>query len=158
MNCDDVEILLSSEDDLEQDNRQAIIRHLSHCARCAAFASDLQKIRTYLHEEPIQMPSAEFFEKTRVMCHVRIKKSSIPKVIWIAFGILLILTGVLMLPLAREIWVDQPLSFPMISVMILLLQNLLMLFFTPVLIQRFRSRKKARMNDLFNFDKEVCHG
>jgi hypothetical protein len=158
MNCEDIEILLSIEDDLEQDKSQEVAQHLSQCAKCAAFSSDLQKIRTYLHEEFIQMPSDEFFGKTRVLCHARIGRSSIPKFIWIAFGVLLILTGVLMLPLAREIWVDQPLSFPMISVMILLLQNLLMLFFTPVLIQKFRSRKKAPMNDSFNFDKEVCHG
>lgn len=158
MNCEDIAILLLIEDDLEQDKSQEVRLHLSQCAKCAAFSSDLQMIRTYLHEEPIQMPADEFFEKTRVLCHARIGRSSIPKFIWIAFGILLILTGVLMLPLAREIGLDQPLSLPTIAVLILVLQNLLMLFFTPVLIQKFRSRKKARMNDSFNFDKEVCHG
>jgi hypothetical protein len=105
---------------------------------------------------PIPIPSTEFFEQTRSLCHARLRKSSIPKFIWVAFAILLSLTGVLMLPLAREIGLDQPLSLPTIGVLILVLQNLLMLFFTPVLIQKFRFRKRDLMNGFS--DKEVCHG
>lgn len=122
----------------------------------ATLEDDLSEIRTHLQEVPIQMPSNEFFEQTRSLCHAKLGRSSIPKFIWAAFGALLILTGILMLPLAREIGLDQPLSFPVIGVLILVLQNLLMLFFTPVLIQKFRFRKKDPMNDYL--DKEVCHG
>ena len=122
----------------------------------ATLEDDLSEIRTHLQEVPIQMPSDEFFEQTRSLCHARLGRSSIPKFIWAAFGALLILTGILMLPLAREIGLDQPLSFPVICVLILVLQNLLMLFFTPVLIQKFRFRKKDLMNSFI--DKEVCHG
>ena len=122
----------------------------------ATLEEDLIKIRTHLHEVPIQMPSDEFFEQTRALCHAKLVRSSIPKFIWVAFGALLILSGILMSPLAREIRLDQPLSFPTIGVLILLLQNLLMLFFAPVLIQKFRFRKKDLMNGFI--DKEVCHG
>ena len=122
----------------------------------ATLEEDLSEIRTHLQEVPIQMPSDEFFEQTRSLCHAKLGRSSIPKFIWAAFGALLILTGILMLPLAREIGLDQPLSFPVIGVLILVLQNLLMLFFTPVLIQKFRFRKKDLMNGYL--DKEVCHG
>ena len=122
----------------------------------ATLEEDLIKIRTHLHEVPIQMPSDEFFEQTRALCHAKLVRSSIPKFIWVAFGALLILSGILMSPLAREIRLDQPLSFPTIGVLILLLQNLLMLFFAPVLIQKFRFRKKDLMNAFI--DKEVCHG
>jgi hypothetical protein len=122
----------------------------------ATLEDDLSEIRTHLQEVPIPMPSNEFFEQTRSLCHAKLGRSSIPKFIWAAFGALLILTGILMLPLAREIGLDQPLSFPVIGVLILVLQNLLMLFFTPVLIQKFRFRKKDPMNDYL--DKEVCHG
>jgi hypothetical protein len=122
----------------------------------ATLEDDLSEIWTHLQEVPIQMPSNEFFEQTRSLCHAKLGRSSIPKFIWAAFGALLILTGILMLPLAREIGLDQPLSFPVIGVLILVLQNLLMLFFTPVLIQKFRFRKKDPMNDYL--DKEVCHG
>jgi hypothetical protein len=117
---------------------------------------DLKEIRTHLQEMPIPMPSTEFFEQTRSLCHARLGRSSIPRFIWVAFSALLVLTGVLMLPLAKEIGLDQPLSLPTIGVLILVLQNLLMLFFTPVLIQKFRFRKTDLNNGFI--DKEVCHG
>lgn len=156
MNCEDIAILLSSDEDLDQKKRKEVERHLSRCERCAAFASDLQKIRNHLQSVPIPMPSHEFFEQTRSLCHARMKRSSIPKYIWAALAALLVLTGILVLPLAREIGLDQPLSFPTIGVLILILQNLLMLFFTPVLIQKFRFGKKDPTNGFI--DKEVCHG
>jgi hypothetical protein len=122
----------------------------------ATLEDDLQKIRTHLQDVPIPMPSDEFFEQTRSLCHARLGRSSIPRFIWVAFSALLVLTGVLMLPLAKEIGLDQPLSLPTIGVLILVLQNLLMLFFTPVLIQKFRFRKTDLNNGFI--DKEVCHG
>lgn len=156
MNCEDIAILLSSEDALDQKNRQEVERHISRCEKCAAFASDLQRMRTHLRKMSEVMPSDEFFEQTRSLCHARIKRSSVPKYIWAALAALLVLTGILVLPLAREIGLDQPLSLPTVGVLILVLQNLLMLFFTPVLIQKFRFRKKVPMNGFRN--KEVCHG
>jgi len=117
---------------------------------------ELDEVRTYLQEMPMPIPSDEFFEQTRSLCHARLKRSSIPKFIWAAFASLLILTGILMLPLEREIGLDQPLSLPTIGVLIVIFQNLLMLFFTPVLIQKFRFKKKDAMNSFRN--KEVCHG
>jgi hypothetical protein len=114
----------------------------------ATLEDDLSEIRTHLQEVLIPMPSDEFFEQTRSLCHARLGRSSIPKFIWAAFAALLILTGILMLPLAREVGLDQPLSLPTIGVLIMVFQNLLMLFFTPVLIQKFRFREKKPMNDL----------
>jgi hypothetical protein len=122
----------------------------------ATLEDDLEEIRTHLQEVQIPMPSDEFFEQTRSLCHAKLGRSSIPYFIWAAFAALLILTGILMLPLAREIGLDQPLSLPTIGVLILVLQNLVMLFFTPVLIQKFRLRKNDLMNGFI--DKEVCHG
>jgi hypothetical protein len=122
----------------------------------ATLEDDLKEIRTHLREMPFPMPSDEFFEQTRSLCHAKLGRSSIPKVIWAAFAALLCLTGTLMLPLGREIGLNQPLSLPTIGVLILVLQNLLMLFFTPVLIQKFKVRKKYPLNGLI--DKEVCHG
>jgi hypothetical protein len=117
---------------------------------------DLSEIRTHLRQSPIPMPPEEFFEHTRVLCHARLSRPPIPKFIWAAIGVLLILSGIWVSPLAREISLEQPLSFPMIGVLILLLQNLLMLLFAPVVIQKFRSRKKDRVYGFI--DKEVCHG
>lgn len=122
----------------------------------ATLEDDLREIRSYLQEIPIPMPSDEFFEKTRSLCHAKLGRASIPKFIWAAFAALLFLTGTLMLPLGREIGLNQPLSLPTVGILILVLQNLLMLFFTPVLIQKFKVRKKDPLNGLI--DKEVCHG
>jgi hypothetical protein len=122
----------------------------------ASLEDDLSEIRSHLHQSPIPMPPDEFFEHTRALCHARLARPPIPKSIWMAFGALLILSGILMSPLARDVSLEQPLSFPTIGVLILLLQNLLMLFFTPVLIQKFRFRKKDRIDGFI--DKEVCHG
>jgi len=125
----------------------------------ATLEDDLSEIRTHLQELPIPMPSDEFFEQTRSLCHAKLGRSSIPKFIWAAFAALLILTGILMLPLAREIGLNQPLSLPTIGVLILVFQNLLMLFFTPVLIQKFRFIRFIRKDPKNGFiDKEVCHG
>jgi hypothetical protein len=125
-------------------------------ADSATLEGDLNEIRIHLQEVPMPIPSDEFFEQTRALCHARMGKPFIPKSIWAAFAALLVLTSILMLPLAREIGLDKPLSFPVVGVLILMLQNLLMLFFTPVLIQKFRFRQKDTMNGFT--DKEVCHG
>jgi hypothetical protein len=122
----------------------------------ATLEDDLNEIRTHLQGAPIPMPSNEFFKQTRSLCHARLGRSSVPKFIWAAFASLLFLTGILMLPLAKEIEIGQPLSLPTIGVLIVMLQNLLMLFFTPVLVQKFRFRKKDLVNGFI--DKEVCHG
>lgn len=117
---------------------------------------DLREIRTHLRGLTIPMPTEEFYEQTRLLCHAKLRDSSIPKFVWAALAVLLVLTGVLMLPLGREIGLEQPLSLPAVGVLILVLQNLLMLFFTPVLIKKFRFRKKDMINGYI--DKEVCHG
>lgn len=117
---------------------------------------DLTVIRTHLQANSVPMPSHEFFEQTRALCHAKLARPPVPKFIWAAFATLLLLSGVLMSPLAREISTDQPLSFPEIGVLILLLQNLLMLFLAPVLLQKIRVRKKDTKKGYI--DKEVCHG
>ena len=125
-------------------------------AESAALEDDLSEIRAHLQARLVQRPSDEFYEQTRTLCHAKLAQPSVPRFIWAAFGALLLLSGILMSPLAREVRLDQPLSFPTIGVLILLLQNLLMLFFAPVLIQKFQFRKKDLMNGFI--DKEVCHG
>jgi len=148
MRCKDVERMMMdlSEENLGKDQIEEIQQHVSGCARCASLEDDLRKIRLHLQKISPLIPSEDFFEHTRKLCHAKLNAPSIPKYIWGAFAALLVLTGVLMLPLARELIQDQPLSFPAVSILILMIQNLMMLFFAPVLIQRFRLRKKDLMN------------
>jgi len=148
MKCKDVEHVLldCSPEDLGKDTLEKMQQHISHCAACASLDDDLRKIRFHLREVQPQIPSEELSERTRKLCHAQLNTPSIPKYIWAALAALLVLTGVLMLPFAREFMQNQALSIPMVSILILMIQNLAMLFFAPVLIQRFRLRKKDAMN------------
>ena len=148
MKCKDVERMIMdlSEENLGKDQMEEIQRHVSGCARCARLEGELREIRIHLQKIPSLIPSEKFFEHTRRLCHAKLNAPSVPKFIWGAFATLLVLTSVLMLPLARELMQDQPLSFPTLSILILMVQNLVMLFFAPVLIQRFRIRKKDFTN------------
>jgi len=148
MKCKDVEHLLLdySTEDLGKDQLEKIQQHISCCASCAGLEDDLRKIRFYLQKMQPQIPSVELLEHTRKMCHAQLNAPSIPKYIWAALAVLLVLTSVLMLPFAREFMEGKSLSFPLVSAFILMIQNLVMLFFAPVLIQRFRLRKKDAVN------------
>jgi len=148
MRCKDVEHLLLdySAEDLGKDKLEEIQQHISCCASCACLEDDLRKIRFHLQKMQPQIPSVELLERTRKLCHARLNVPSIPKYIWAALAALLVLTGVLMLPLAKEFMQGKALSFPLVSALILMIQNLAMLFFAPVLIQRFRLRKKNALN------------
>lgn len=148
MRCREVEHLLcdGSVGDLGKDQLEEVQEHISGCEQCACLEDDLRKIRFHLQRMQSQIPSVELLERTRSICHARLNAPSIPKYIWAALVALLGLTGVLMLPFAKELIQGQPLSFPMVSVFVMMIQNLAMLFFAPVVIQRFRLRKKDAMN------------
>jgi hypothetical protein len=150
MRCKDFERLILSlhDEGLDDHTSEKLKHHKAVCPRCAAFEDDLEKVRVSLRCLPFQTPSEEFFEQTRSRCHAvlgrparagrKFLRPSIPRWIWAAFSVLLGLTGVLMLPLAGGIDFSQPLTFPKLAVVILALQNLVMLFFSPLLLQRIR--------------------
>lgn len=159
MKCKDVERLMLdfSREALDGDTIERIKNHIDGCPKCAALEDDLKKIRISLQQMPFQTASKELFEQTRVRCHAilsrpskakrKVLRPSVPKWIWAAFSILFGLTGVLMLPLATGIDLAQPLTFPKVAVIVLALQNLVMLFFSPVLLQRMRFPKERYKND-----------
>lgn len=148
MRCNDVEHLLldTSAEDLGEEQIEKLKQHISCCALCACLDDDLRKIRFHLQKMPAQSPSVEISERTRKLCHAQLDKPSIPKYIWAALAVLLVLTGILMLPFASEFMQGKSLSFPLVSTLILMIQNLVMLLVAPILIQRFRLRKKDVMN------------
>ncbi len=160
MRCKDVErmIVNLSEEVLDENTTNRMKNHIAGCPRCAALEGDLKRIRTFLQHEPFPTVSEGFFEQTRARCHAillepsraesKAERPSVPWWIWAAFSALLILTGILMLPLAAGIDLDQPLSFPEFGVILLVFQNLVMLFFAPVLFQRIRFPKDSSKNGL----------
>lgn len=158
MRCKDVERLMFNfyEEILDANTIEEIKHHTAECPTCAALEIDLEKIGTALQQIPIQQSSEELFEQTRVRCHAVLTKMlkarrkalrpSIPWWIWVAISALILLTGLLLLPLAGGIDLDQPLTFPKFGVVILVFQNLVMLFFAPLLLQRIRSPKNSYKN------------
>jgi len=159
MRCKDAERLMLdfNEEVLDGETIEKIKHHVAGCPKCATLEEDMKKIRISLQQMPFQTASEEFLEQTRAQCHAILAKPliakskglrpSIPWWIWAAFSALLVLTGVLMLPLAGGVDLAQPLDFPKIGVIILVLQNLVMLFFTPVLLQKIRFPKDRYKND-----------
>jgi len=55
---------------------------------------------------------------------------------------LILLTAFIIAPMLKNIKLNQPLTFPTIAVLTLLIQNAAMLFFAPILIRKYRWKKK----------------
>lgn len=154
MKCTDIERLLidSSPEELSEEKLSELKGHVSQCARCQRFKDDLEKIRVHLREMSAPAPSAELIRRTQLLCHdklesqavsqARIKRqttpSSIPWVIWAAFLCLLLLTTIWMFPLVKDIASNQALSLKSLAVLVLIIQNALVLCFTPILLRRCR--------------------
>ncbi len=154
MKCTDIERLLidSSPEELSKEKLSELKGHVSHCARCQRFKDDLEKIRVHLREMSAPAPSAEFIRRTQLLCHAklepqavsqaRIKRqitpSSIPWVVWAAFLCLLLLTTIWMLPLIKDGTSNQDLSLKSLAILGLIIQNAMMLCFTPLLLRRYQ--------------------
>jgi len=110
------------------------------------FQKDLEFIRTHLKKMEIPEPSHDFLEKTRNLCHQKlsssIKSSRIPKSIWITLVLNIIFMGFLMFFFAKALKSGQIFSPQAVGVMILVIQNAVMLFFSPVIIKKFKQGQK----------------
>ena len=116
------------------------------------FQKDLEFIRTHLNKMKKPEPSHELVEKTRNLCHQklcsRVFSPAIPKYIWIAFALTLILIAIIMLRFTKSLKLDQSLDLQNAGVLILIAQNAVMLFFAPVVIRKFRGKQKIGSNAL----------
>jgi hypothetical protein len=88
------------------------------------YQKDLEFIRSHLEKMEKPEPSYNFFEETRNLCHSKlpsIKSPRVPKSVWIAFALNVILIGLLMIPLVKSLKAGLPLSPPALSALILLI-------------------------------------
>ncbi len=159
MKCKDIERLVieSSKDELSAEDLSRIKQHILHCSKCAQLEDDLRKIRIFLKKTAPPTPPVELVRQTQLMCHTEIKalkagvkkfpglSSSrlIPKYMWAALIMLITLTVILFSPLLTEFNLERPLSFQTVVVLFLMIQNAGMLFFTPVLIRKYRSTNRS---------------
>jgi hypothetical protein len=156
MRCQDIERLIvdASGGGLNQEEVGAIEAHISSCEKCARLYEELEGIRVCLrNSSKPELPDA-LAQKTQELCYAeieslrhalheaerRIRNHSIPKLIWAAIASLIVITGFLSFPLIRDIELEQSFSFPAVVVLFLIVQNAAMLFFTPVILRKFRSQ------------------
>ena len=159
MRCKDIERLIidSSDEALGLEELSAIEAHIAHCALCARFQGDLEKIRIGVKAMPQPVLPPDLVQKTRVRCHVEISQQPaavskiarlipsdpIPKYVWAALLPLIILTVLIIVPELIEIRWDQSLTFKSVVALSIIIQNALMLLFVPILIRRRRWNKQS---------------
>jgi hypothetical protein len=116
------------------------------------FQRDLEFIRTYLKKMQKHEPPYELVEKTRILCHQKLAKRilspSVPKSIWIAFALSVIIIGVLMLPFTKSLKLGQPFTLQNAGILILIAQNACMLFFAPVIFRKLKEKQNRGSNAL----------
>jgi len=166
MRCKDIErlIIASWDEDLSSEELKAIEQHVSLCSHCARLREELGKIRTGIKAMPTPGLSPDLVENTRLRCYAEMKKQQeaarernssrthsrpIPVYVWATLFVLTLLTMVIILPVIREIRFDQALSFKAAAVLTLIIQNAVMLFFAPILIRKYRS-KREHFNGMVN--------
>ncbi|NIO49185.1 MAG: hypothetical protein GTN73_07095 [Candidatus Aminicenantes bacterium] len=156
MRCKDIERLIidSSEEDLSQEELTAIETHVVRCALCARFRDDLEKIRTGIKVMPQPVISPDLAQKIRLRIHTEMGREPaattktdqltpsepIPKYVWVALLPLIILTVILIVPIFKEIRLDQTLTFKSVVALTIIIQNAVMLLFAPILIRRYRGK------------------
>lgn len=162
MRCQDFErlILESGERELAQEERTVLQEHLEICSDCAALQSFRGDIRRYLQEPTGAELSAEFSDNVRLRCRAEVESLSarragkdvqkrpatVPWTIWAALLVLTGLTLSFLIPGLDEWRRSQKLTLGTALVLVVILQNALMLLFTPLLMRRepssqFRFRK-----------------
>ncbi len=158
MQCKDIQrlIIVSSEEELSPEESKAVEQHLEHCAHCARLRDELEKIRLGITTMPQPALPPDLAQKTRQRCFdemrlkpapakrafSRIRSYPVPKYVWAALIPLVILTVLLIAPVIKEIRLGESLTFESAAALTLLIQNAAMLFFAPILIRRYRSRRE----------------
>ncbi|HEX9973591.1 MAG TPA: hypothetical protein VGD14_16080, partial [bacterium] len=151
MKCKQAEqwIIELSQTGLDPEIKNKLDHHVLHCSKCSAFKKDFDNIQKATHKIKTVTPSAELLEKTIALCQdelaeqkesqafgkFRPKTTNVPKFVWISFGMLFILTIAWAVPVIKEALETHTITRQSIIVIILMIQNLVMLIFSPVLLR-----------------------
>jgi len=120
-------------------------------------ADDLKKIRMGVKAMPQPVLPPDLAQKTRLRCHAEMNREpaaarkidqvtpseTIPKYVWVALLPLIFLTMILIVPVFKEIRLDQTLTFASVVALTIIIQNAVMLLFAPILIRRYRWKKQG---------------
>ena len=158
MRCKDIERLIidSSEEDLSPEELSAIEKHVARCELCARFRDDLEKVRTGIKTMPQPVLRPDLAQKTRLRCLAEMDREPgaatkiarltpsepVPKYVWAALFPLIFFTVILIVPVFKEIRLDQTLTFASVVALTIIIQNAVMLLFAPILIRRYQWKKQ----------------
>ncbi len=148
-------IIESSERNLRKEQLLKIEQHVSNCKRCADFEENLNNLRNRLKNTAQPDLPSQLFTQTWNHCMEEIASprtsereisrlsffAPIPKTIWIAILALTVLTGMVLYWGFKDFSLSETLSFPSAAILTLLLQNVTMLVFAPILLDWIRNRK-----------------
>lgn len=123
--------------------------HVLNCPNCSSFRAKLHWIHQEIHQIKTPEPSLELLEKASALCHDELIEQSeryvfekyrsdairIPKFVGIAFASLFVLTIVWAVPVIREVMNSQIITRQAIIMILIIVQNLMMLIFSPVLLR-----------------------
>jgi anti-sigma factor RsiW len=138
------------ERELIPEERRALEEHLERCPECASFRTFWQGLRTELREDagPAAL-SSELSERVRLRCRAeldsrpwgrggkgfRTHPAAVPWPIYSALLVLLGLTLLFLIPGLGQLRQTQKLTLGAAFGLLIILQNALMLFFTPLLLR-----------------------
>jgi hypothetical protein len=134
--------------------RRTMEEHLERCEGCTGFRESLTAVRHGVEDLPLPTPSGTVDARVRALVRnagaarsgaaeplpPRWGSFSIPRFIWAAIPVLVILTSLIMASGLQDV-LDKTGSFLAATFFALLLQNAVMLVFTPILIRMLRRKE-----------------
>lgn len=137
--------------DMSDDESRMLAEHLNRCADCLAFKNELQAVSGLMKAIRAPELSSELDEKTREKCHGALRKAGtiketaetsprlfgLPRGILASLFLLVAITLVLVFPTIGELSFKETLSAGEMFTLMLILQNAVMLLFSPVLFRKY---------------------
>jgi|GEM_PF-3289754 len=156
MNCKKVkQLLLEESDKIDKCMDFKIRDHISRCSRCTAYADRLDLIRKSIRDESAALPPQSLVRETREICHTKIyeifsyrtagrsdrKVSSMPAGILACILSIVFITFAWLIYLLIKFSTERFASMETLIVSAILLQNLYVILFAPILINKFKRAK-----------------
>ncbi len=126
-----------------------IKNHIEQCEDCAGFIKNYQHSKTHFEVLPQPKPSESLVETTLAVCYEELamaekvaappqQKLKTPLFIWVMFVFSIVMTILWAIPVLNDYANDQVVTNNLVWLSVIVIQNVLMLFFSPVLLRRFR--------------------
>jgi predicted anti-sigma-YlaC factor YlaD len=150
---------------LAPDVRGKIETHLKSCAQCKDFSDDVSQLRRELKNVSIPPLSSDLDLRTRKACRRLISErvhkpasARTPKWIMLAPVVLILLSCAFFLALQDSMDIFKPRSFGYAVLYTVLLENLIMIVFSPLIIRIYKQKKRRQDSTYFNNMQQLAGG